>query len=158
MSFSSETVAMNEFIGSFGLAAEPIDRLFIHLKAFFGFFTGVPWVWIGFGGEQMGFSKSTSGEVAMKRYWSSKDFYAYGPRLELDVPIISNFSAQLGVNLNRFREDTHSIGRGLLATPSIAYSTREEIKVRLGYTKINSIQNNRRCTSDAFFLNGMWSF
>jgi hypothetical protein len=123
----------------------------------YGISTGVPWIWMGMGGEKMGFERSTSSSPARDRYWTPARFYSFGPRLDANIPLVADVSFSMGANLNRFREDQFAWGTGFLLAPGLIYGNREEQQIKLSYMRIESKQGSTVWSSDSFALTGQKS-
>lgn len=127
------------------------------VEVLYGISTGNPWLWIGFGAERLEFSRDMSFELPLARYWSPNRFYAFGPRFDLNLPILPLYSFSLGASLSRIKENDLSSGTGFLLSPSIVYGSRDNSQLKLGYTRIDSRQNISKWNSDSFALTAQWS-
>ncbi len=150
--------------GAADLIYRPMDRIRIALRTslrgfndgntrryadfgvMYGLSIGVPWIWAGAGSEYVSFPRRESG------YWSPSRFLAGGPRFEATTPLFDRFSAGLGLNVTRFREESLDPGWGYYATLKLEYGSRDDFLIDLGFTRISSSQNTLGWSSETLLL------
>lgn len=116
------------------------------LSALYGISTGVPWVWVGLGGEVLSYGENRSG------YWSPTRFWSFGARLEAAVPIVGELSASGGLNLNVIREESRDPAQGYYGSASLQYGNRERFHVTFAYNRVSSIQGSGTWAMDELML------
>jgi hypothetical protein len=121
-------------------------RVETDLAIMYGISTGVPWIWVGVGGDYLSFQ--TNRNV----YWSPLQFYSFGPRVEVSTPLFGDFSLNVGANLNSQTELRFIPGTGYYAVASLDYGSRERVLVRLSYTRIQSYQGSNQWNDDGIAL------
>ena len=106
------------------------------VAAMYGISTGVPWIWVGFGGDYLTFKNY------QPLYWSPWQFYSFGPRAEVVVPIALGLTGSIGLNLNRLTESALSPSNGYYGSAKLEYGDREKFNIALAYTQIVSSRDN----------------
>lgn len=104
------------------------------------------WFWLGLGGE---YYRNTKEKIG---YWTPRKFFSYGPRFEGSIPF--GFGQyNLGLNLNRFRDERGVYGQGAYLNTSLQVGNRNSKNLRVGYEYIKSQQENTQWYSNRFYLN-----
>ena len=120
----------------------------LDFSTMYGISISVPWIWFGVGFNRLAFEKSAV------QYWSPSDFIAYGPRLEMNIPIYNKTSLGLGANVNKlYDKDTGNSGSGFYFSGRIQYGNRNEFNVSLILNKIESIQGGNKWESSEGVVN-----
>lgn len=125
--------------------------------AMYGIFTGDPWIWIGLGGEKLGFRGNTEFNIPQYRYWSPRSFYSFGPRLDANLTMTSKLSFSLATNVSRIKEDHLNTGTGFLISPAFIYGSREDQQLKFSYMRIESRQKVSKWSNDTFAFTAQWS-
>lgn len=102
-----------------------------------------PWIWVGFGYEFMSHTKDN------QSYWSPREFYSYGPRLDVSAPIKGKLSFAGGINLNQFRDIDFGQGEGYYLSSKLIYGEYKKTQYALGIELIQSEQNGNIWRSQA---------
>lgn len=108
--------------------------LFYDGSLMYGVSSGWPWIWLGYGFEGLNYKENRIG------YWSPKNFFTHGPRLDSSFSLIGKFSGIFALNMNYYSEDGTS-GDGYLGAAGIQWGQYDGNNVRLMYTKIRSGQS-----------------
>jgi hypothetical protein len=112
----------------------------------YGISTGVPWVWAGIGTDYLSYS------FRQTTYWSPTRFYSFGPRFEGVFPLFQQWSASIGLNLNRFQEESFDLGNGYYGTAKLQYGEREHLNVAVEYIRILAAQGSSQWISNGVNL------
>lgn len=116
------------------------------LSLMYGIATSWPWIWVGLGTGYLTNSK------ANQPYWSPRQFYSYGPRLDIAAPIYRTFSFAVGLNLNKFQDIDFRQGQGFYSNSKIVYGEVGKLRYEVGLEAIQSEQNGNVWRSQAVAL------
>lgn len=104
------------------------------VQAMYALSASWPWIWVGYGATGLHFDENKLG------YWSPKNFFNHGTRLDTSFPLYNKISGIVAFNYNFFSENNVS-GEGYLAAAGLQWGQFDGNNVRLMYTKIRSGQN-----------------
>ncbi len=105
------------------------------ISLMYGISPSWPWIWLGVGGEWIKNSKPN------QPYWTPREFYSYGPRLDIAAPINDRFSYAFGFNINRFKDIDFGLGSGYYFNSKLIYQKKDTSKYELRLESIESKQN-----------------
>lgn len=109
----------------------------------YGVSTSWPWIWLGGGAEYL------TNTQANGPYWSPRQFYSYGLRSEVALPIAGQWSFAAGLNLNKFRDVDFDEGQGYYLNSKVIYGEWGKLRYELGVEAIQSEQNGNIWQSQA---------
>ena len=116
------------------------------LALMYGISTTWPWIWVGFGTEFMSNSKTS------QSYWSPRQFYSFGPRIDVAAPIFGKLSFALGLNLNKFQDIDFGGGQGFYSNSKLIYGDVGKLRYEFGIEAIQSEQSGNIWRSQAMSL------
>jgi hypothetical protein len=111
----------------------------------YGISPDTPWVWIGIGGEHMGY------DMQRPDYWSPRYYSSYGLRWESDFPLGARVTASLGLNLDRVHEDGVA-SNGQYYAFGLDTRISANLVLRLNASRVNSIQSGSRWHENTYGL------
>ncbi|HKZ74028.1 MAG TPA: hypothetical protein VJ011_08185 [Steroidobacteraceae bacterium] len=105
-----------------------------------------PWIWIGVGGEWLGYDEQRAG------YWSPDDFRSVGVRLQAAFPLSERIEADASVNVDQLDESDIGTGDGQYLEAGLTYSLTPTLRLRLNAQRVNSLQAGDRWSETIYLL------
>lgn len=110
------------------------------------------WYWLGIGSEYYRYAKDMLG------YWTPRQFKSFGLRSELVHSFTQDWKASWGLNLHRFRDENRRWGDGYYSNLAVEYGKREELGLKLGHERIQSVQSGSKWYNDTIYLQALFSY
>ena len=143
------TIRINFSDSSWSLSDENTQHEY-QVNILYGISPEWPWIWVGLNYDHLGYDETKTG------YWSPNDFYSYGLVLDSSFPIYGNLTGAISGSLSHINEDTNPEGDGNSVFVGLDYKLTKTQTLRLGASRIRSVQNNSDWTENLFriSLNG----
>lgn len=95
-----------------------------------------PWIWAGLNYEHLGYDETKP------NYWTPFEFHSYGFVFDSSFPITNNLTGAVSANISRIKEDMYPLGNGNSYVVGLDYKLTKTQTLRLGFSHIDSKQNN----------------
>ncbi len=102
------------------------------LALMYGIAPTTPWIWAGLGASYLGYQTSQPG------LWTPHDFFAYGPKIDVAVPMAGGFTAVTELNYNISREESQSDSHGYSAAIGVKSGDRNDLQVVALFRRIET--------------------
>ena len=105
-----------------------------------------PWIWAGVSYEYLRFFHAKPG------YWTPYDYLSVNLVFESSFPIFENLSGALSASLSKIKEDQNPVGDGDSFNAGLDYALTENITLRVGISRITSVQSGSGWYEESYYL------